>query len=698
MIDLDNLPAPAFGSTGATVFERTYARTKPDGSRETWGETVKRVVEGNLGLLHGAPETWSPEVGAEARDLFEAIYGFRLLPAGRHLWASGVKGRQYLFNCHVSGWGKTFADHFEFTFLRLMEGGGVGANYSTRFLEQYGSPKRALRLHVVTDPEHADAEAMGAAGVLSGDYSHEWPGAFEIEDSREGWAAALVDLIETYFRDDVRHADRVYDVSLVRPKGARLKTFGGTASGPLPLAQMLQTVVETLNTVFEEGRGLAPLDAMALDHAIGQCVVAGGVRRSARMSIVHWSDPQVFDVIRAKTENGDHWTTNVSVEIDDEFLRLLNEPALFAVDDAGFWLASEDRKRQAKEVHAAVVAGMLKNGEPGYWNSTLSNLGETGEVIATNPCGEIALEGWENCNLGHVNLEAFADEDDFDSLFDAHRLMTRFLVRATFGDVNDPKQAARLAENRRIGVGHLGVQGFLVRRGVRYTEAPEDGVFRDLLETAQEVVRDEARHYAFELRVPEPVKVTTVAPTGTVAKMPGATEGIHPIYARHFIRRIRFSDLREEERAQVEAFRAQGYKVEPCQYAANTTVVEIPTKERLVQEVESAGFPAEIVESADEIPLERMLAFQALYQECYADNAVSFTVNVPEGRYSVEEVEETLQRFLPRLKGTTLMPDGTRPQAPYERLSAEEFAALQVEVVVDDSYDEECASGACPIK
>lgn len=95
-----------------------------------------------------------------------------------------------------------------------------------------------------------------------------------------------------------------------------------------------------------------------------------------------------------------------------------------------------------------------------------------------------------------------------------------------------------------------------------------------------------------------------------------------------------------------------------------------------------------------------MLAFRALYQDAYADNAVSFTVNVPEGALSVEDVADALATYLPRLKGTTLMPDGTRPQAPYERLSQAEFEALTapVAVAVDDSYDELCASGACPIR
>ena len=114
----------------------------------------------------------------------------------------------------------SLSDHFEFTFLRLMEGGGVGANYSSRFLAPFGAPRRELVVHIVCDPAHPDYAEMEAAGVLSHSFSHEWEGAFPVEDSREGWAAALVDLIDTYMTDDVvKHADRVYDVSRVRAKG-----------------------------------------------------------------------------------------------------------------------------------------------------------------------------------------------------------------------------------------------------------------------------------------------------------------------------------------------------------------------------------------------------------------------------------------------------------------------------------------------
>ncbi|WJN63062.1 ribonucleotide reductase [Streptomyces phage phiScoe3] len=681
-----------FGPTGQTVYERTYSRTKANGEKETWPETVARVVEGNLALVYGPRAGWDVTVSQEAEKLTGYMERFAILPAGRHLWASGVKGRQYLFNCHVSGWGETLAKHFEFTFLRLMEGGGVGANYSSRFLQPYGAPRRELNVHIVCDPTHPDYADMKASGLLSSEYDSDWDGAFEVEDSREGWADALVDLIDTFMTDgEVVHSNRVYDVSRVRGKGARLKTFGGTASGPAPFGRMMQEIGKVMShSASQVGEWavephLTPTEAMEIDHAIAECVVSGGNRRSARMAICHWDDEFIGDFLECKRDGSKHWTTNISVEIDDEFTKrlALGEPT-------------------AVEVHRAVVEGMLTNGEPGYWNSSLSNEGEVGEVIATNPCGEIALEAWENCNLGHVNLDAFAPsvkggEFDHAGMQEAHALVTRFLIRATYGDVNDAGQAAKLAANRRIGVGHFGVQGFLAKSGIRYSVAPFS-FMPSLLEDLYDVVRETAREYAFELRIPEPVKVTTVAPTGTIAKMPGVTEGIHPIYGRTFLRRVRFSLADADQAASVDRFFMQGYAVDTCVYdqSGNTVVVTFPTKDKLVAEVEDMGFDPDLVESADELTLDQMLGFQAMYQKHYADNAVSYTCNVPEG-LKVDDVMAVIESWLPHLKGTTIMVDGTREQAPYERISMEEFEQYEL-TRIEDSTDEDCASGACPVR
>ncbi|MFE9868916.1 hypothetical protein ACFYPZ_40940 [Streptomyces sp. NPDC005506] len=243
------------------------------------------------------------------------------------------------------------------------------------------------------------------------------------------------------------------------------------------------------------------------------------------------------------------------------------------------------------------------------------------------------------------------------------------------------------------------MRGFLAKQGIAYSKAPHSYAFRNLLNDLYDTVREEARAYSFKLRIPEPVKVTTVAPTGSIAKLPGVTEGVHTIYARYFNRRVRFSMTDPAQVAMVQEAVNAGHLVEKCIYdqSGNTMVVAYPTKEKLVAEVEAMGYGPEIVESADEVSLYDMLNFQAMYQTEYADNAVSFTVNFPEGQYSTEEAAEIIKAFLPELKGTTLMPDETRAQAPYERITEEEFDTYAV-TSIEDSTDEDCATGACPVR
>lgn len=693
----DVLVEPNFGPSGQVVYERSYSRTKPDGTKEDWFETTDRVIKGNLGLVYGTSDSWTDSVKLEYAMLKQMMDNFQIIPGGRHLWASGVQGRQFLFNCHVSHWNENITDHFDFTFMRLMEGGGVGTNYSTKYIDRYEAPKRELKVHIVCDPNHPDYQKMVDAGVISSEFSHEWAGAFQVADSREGWSGAMCDFIATYYIDDVKHYDRVYNVTGVREEGRPLISFGGTASGPLPFAVMLHEINEIINKRVATGQKLNPIDMMEIDHSMACCVVSGGNRRSARMAMVSWDDPYIFDFINCKKDSGKHWTTNISVVIDNKFIDLLHEEPL-----------EFDGRRellQARMVYEAAVTGMLRDGEPGFWNHSLSQHGEVAEVVCTNPCGEITLQEWEACILGHVNMDAFAPKVtdaagtpfDKDGMIKAHQLMTRFLIRASFGDKADSKQQDIVNKNRRIGVGHFGVQGFLNKLGIKFSNAPKHDFFPDLLGDLYTVVRQEARDYSFQLRIAEPIKVTTVAPTGSIAKLVGASEGIHPIYAKYFIRRIRFSTINHPEK--IAELIAQGYDHEPCKYAANTEVFSFPTMEKLVKEVEDLGFDSnKIVESADEISLEDMLAFQAMYQTRYADNAVSFTVNIPEDKYSVEETMEKLKIFLPTLKGTTIMVDGTREQAPYQRITRMHYNYLSGPKSVEDSTDPDCATGACPIR
>jgi ribonucleoside-triphosphate reductase len=670
MAELD----PQWGPIGREVYERTYRRVKPSGEHETWGDTVERVVKGNLALV---PVQHIEK--NEAKKLKELLYNFKVIPGGRHLWVSGVEGRQFLFNCHRAGWTADIADHFSFTYDQLMQGGGVGANYSNSYIDRYSSVANRVNLHIVCRNTHADYNDLHKylSDVWPNELDPYWPldinnqRGFIVPDTREGWVEALRLLLHSYWKGVDN--DLVIDISDIRGKGELIRGFGGTASGPWALAQMLQDIVALLNTRVNVK--LSTLDMMEIDHLIASCVVAGNVRRSARMSMKYWGDSDIFEFIGCKKSFVSHWSTNISVVIDDAFMEAVNSGDV-----------------QAREVYRRCVAGMLTDGEPGFYNLSRAQEGELGDVACTNPCGEITLEEWENCNLGHVNLDAF--HDDPKGAEEAFRLMTRWLVRATFADIPNPIQQEVVNRNRRIGVGMFGYQGWVVKQGIKYSLSHLSHEIRKLLRGFKKICRKTADKYCFELRIPGCIKVTTIAPTGTIAKLPGKTEGIHPIYGRYFKRRIRYAD---NDPKLVELLRL-GYHIEPCQYTANTLVVTFICKDLLVDEVQRLGLDADLlVEQANEVSLAEHLSVQAMIQEEYADNAVSFTVNVEDGQYTVEQAMDTIIHYLPRIKGTTIMVDASRPQSPYERLTKEEFDLLAHLATIDQG-NMDCGTGACPVK
>jgi adenosylcobalamin-dependent ribonucleoside-triphosphate reductase len=665
---------------------------------------VGRVVEGNCKLVDDS----HIEPG-EREALYDLLYNFKALPAGRHLWVCGVPGRQYLFNCHNSSWTDKLSDHFAFTFNELMKGGGTGTNYSNRLIERYSSVVRPVHTHIVCDPAHKDFQSMKDMGLISDKYSHAWAGAIRVRDSRGGWVDALKDTIDyamgerdpqDYVRDIV-NGDIVFDVSLVRPMGSLIRGFGGVASGPWALARMLHSVGKTLTESV--GLRLTSLILMSLDHDIASCVVAGNVRRSARMSMKHWEDEDIEDFINCKADNNGHWTTNISIIIDSKFLRQMKR-----------------KNTHAYKLLRKCVRAMILRGEPGFWNHTLSQQGEPNEVEVTNPCGEIALCPFENCNLGHINLESFVNDER--GVLKAFRLMARFLIRATFGDIEDERQHAIVKSNRRIGVGFFGFHGWLVKRGIKFSECHNShfGV-GDTIRGFRKHVRRAAREYAFELRIPEPVKVTTIAPTGTTAKLCGASEGAHPIFGSYYIRRMRVASNSEE----IQGYLDRGLKVHKDKDSANTMIVDFICKDRLVQELEDLGLdPDDLIEGATQVDVEDHFAVQALIQREYADNSIAYTANQPapdcvttekdsSGRYFlrvlpncedqfegvVDDLTSVLVRKLPQLKGTTVVTQGSYDNPPYELLTKKQYLKLskkhggEISVAIED-----CKNGACPIR
>jgi ribonucleoside-triphosphate reductase len=654
-----------WGPIGEDVYKRTYSRRKEDGTFETWPDTVARVVRGSVSV--------GQVNDGEAERLHELIGSFKMLPAGRHLWITGT-GLPYTRNCFRAPWSSRLADHFEFMADQLLTGGGVGANYSQEYIRQ--SPKiRPFGLLLTCSEEHPEYDAVKAAAgshfvdlslVQANDVK-----ATQVADMREGWAEAWGSLFDAATSSQTMV---VLDVSNVRPSGVQIKTFGGTASGPGPLVSSIVNVYTVLKAAI--GRWLTSVEAMLCDHHIAAAVVAGGARRSARMSIVHWRDPQIMEFIQCKADHMHHWTTNISVEIDGEFIE-----ALGCYDSA------------ATNVFKAVVKGMWANGEPGFTNTELAGVGETGDVRSSNPCGEIFLEEGESCNIGSVDLDAYGKDDAGAS--EAFRLMARFLIRATLVKPYQEITAEVEHRNRRIGVGFLGMQGWAAAHGVKYSDIWTSPVLEAKLNNFRKVIRDEADRYCKELGVSRCVKVTAIAPNGTISQLRGTQPGLHSVLARYAWRRVRytFGDARISEALD------RGLLVEPCIYADNTAVVRYPLRDIILDKYDES-----LIEQASDVSLDDQLAVLAFVTKHFCSgrdgNAVSFTANLDRDALgSVEEAENVIKCWLPHVKGLTVFPAESRPQSPYEVITKFEYEQIaQGNSWAGTSNDGECATGACPVR
>ena len=653
-----------WGPIGEDVYKRTYSRQQVDGTYETWPDTVARVVRGSTSV--GVVKS------GEAERLAELIGSFKMLPAGRHLWVTGT-GLPYTRNCFRAPWSERLADHFEFMADQLLTGGGVGANYSQEYISQAPTLKH-FDLFITCSEDHEEYEQVKAAA------KNYWVDQFTVADQdirativpdmREGWAAGWGALFDAGTSSTSYVA---LDLSEIRPSGAEIKTFGGTASGPVPFVSSLVHVYEVL--INATGRWLTSVEAMLCDHHIASAVVAGGARRSARMSIVHWRDPQVMEFINCKTDHMHHWTTNISVEIDNAFIRAL-----------------EVGDEQATRVFSAVVKGMWANGEPGFTNTEAAAVGETGDVRSSNPCGEIFLEEGESCNIGSVDLDAYGTDDA--GAEEAFRLMARFLIRATLIKPYQEITAEVEARNRRIGVGFLGMQGWAAAHGIKYSDIPKSNMLAQKLRHFRQVVREEADAYCDELGINRCVKVTAIAPNGTISQLRGTQPGLHAVLARHAWRRVRYTigDPRIAEA------KARGLFVEPCIYAENTMVVRYPLRDGILDKYDES-----LIEQTSDVSLNDQLSVLAFVTSTFCSgsdgNAVSFTANLDrETLGSVEEAARVIKNWLPLVKGLTVFPNESRPQSPYEVISKEEYEhAARGEVYVG-AIEQECANGACPIR
>lgn len=704
---------PHWGPLGWITYKRTYARYIEDEKRtETWPETVKRVVEGNVNMdprLKEGDEKAKEEIQKEAERLFRLIYSLSATPSGRNLWVSGTKYQRMhgdsLNNCwFISMKPRSYGDSkilpaylqsdrkavsmpFAFAFDELMKGGGVGFSVTRDNIAEMPPVERGVNLQVLIDPSNGSFEEAKEAGAM--DVSKKLPRkgeeTFRVPDSREGWVMALAYLVDAHFSYGPSPALSI-DVSDLRARGERIKGFGGTASGAGPLVEMLLDANKILNEAV--GRRLSSVDATDIANLIGKAVVAGNVRRSAELALGDWDD-EAFRKMKQDPEKLMHhrWASNNSV-------------------------VTNGKKEQFRQVAKEVVV----NGEPGVVDLELSrNFGRLEDgfnpdadplAMGTNPCGEITLEDGEPCNLFEI-FPAIAEENGWD-LKEVAKLAARFAKRVTFGSYDWEISRKVIEKNRRIGVSLSGIQDwFLSRFGSRAVTGWKDGrpVYDERIAKALSElygsVKGADEEYSRVLGCTPSKKLTTVKPSGTVAKLAGASEGMHFQWARRFIQRIRFQD----QDPLVAVLKECGYKVEPDIYNKHTMCVEFPVK--------PFGSDLDTFASAGDVSASEQLATQAFLQRYWSDNAVSCTVTFR--KEEEESLPEILSAYAGKIKSTSLLEyvDGGYAQMPKEAIGEEKYEEMESSITSDpeaafgDAKEEaqleivgqsDCAGGACPVR
>lgn len=624
-----------WGELGLITYTRTYSRAKDDGTKEVFPETVERIVDGcntQLGM------NLSEEKKQDLRDIMLNMKG---MVAGRFLWQLGTDTVGKLGLASLQNCAATVVDHpirpFTWAMDMLMLGSGVGYNIQREHV--YEIPK------VVKGPSHR------ALRMDSNDADYIVP------DSREGWVKLLGKVLKAYFYSGEPFT---YSTRCIRGKGAAIKGFGGTASGPEELCRGLDWICNLLDKRI--GKKVRPIDCLDIMNILGYVVVAGNVRRSAQLAIGDYDDIQYLSAKRWDLGPIPNWRamSNNSVACKDT-----NDLP------SEFWSGYEGKGEPYGLINLNLSRQMGRLGETEYPDP---------DVMAYNPCAEQSLNNFETCCLAEVFLPNILDKAE---LIKTVKALYEVCKHSLALPCHHPETEDIVNSNMRMGIGVTG-----------YLQATEEQ--RAWLSEVYKELREYDVSYSAIHNFPVSTKLTTVKPSGTLSLLAGVTSGCHPGYSEYFIRRIRIAT----SSPLVGLCRDKGYKVEPVagfdgSDDPNTMVVEFP-----------CSYPSGTKFARDMSAIEQMEVVKRLQTE-WSDNSVSCTVY-----YRKEELDEIKSWLSENYSTSTktisflLHSEHGFAQAPFEEITKEAYEAIksQVEPLGSVSIDEadldleECVGGACPIK
>jgi len=617
---------------------------------ETWTDVCERVINGMFFIQqrHIPERQWDADKAQEsAREAYDMMWNMKWSPPGRGLMQMGtpfILERNVVTALQNCGFissaylDEEKGDFFRWVMERLMEGVGIGfdtkgANLSISLHNPVESRKRTI----------------------------------VIGDSREEWAASVESLINSYFYPNTGRIE--FDYSQIRPKGERIRGFGGVASGPGPLQKLHEQIRSICDIHARTGIKVSSRFITDICNLIGTCVIAGNVRRSAEIAFGY--------------------------PTDEEFVNLkdYSRPSNVSRKDWG-WVSNNSIYAYRGMNYSYYAERTWEAGEPGYaWMENVHNYGRMNGVVAVendaavgfNPCGEQPLEHRELCTLVEIYLPHINSKEEL-----RRAVKYAYMYGKTVALVNDlvpdAKSRSVMQKNRRIGLSFTGITQFIGKH--------DYSTYLDWIESAYLWSGEYDEIYSRWFGIPRSIRRTSVKPSGTVSLVAGVTPGIHyNVESRFHIRRVTLAN----EHPLVESLAASGYHVEPSVTDPSSVVVAFPV---------DAG---EGVVSERDVTPEQQLQLAADTARVGIDNAISITVKFDKEKHTPKDIEGWLEWSESRLKGVSFLPLGGESgyeQKPYESITEATFhemssriTRLTIDTAQDlhEMEDKYCDGEACEI-
>lgn len=596
-----------------------YARWIDDENRrETWSETVGRYISNVV----------APKVDAEiAAEIESSIKSMSVMPSMRAMMTAG----KALTRDNTAGYNCSYLPvddpkSFDEAMFVLLCGTGVGFSVERQYVNKLPEVPEKL----------FDSETV-----------------IVVKDSKEGWAKSYRQLLAMLWAGEIPQ----WDVSRVRPSGAKLKTFGGRASGPGPLVELFEFTIAKFKSA--QGRKLSSIECHDIMCKIGEVVVVGGVRRSAMISLSNLSDDRM-----RHAKAGQWWNTDGQRALANNSVAYSDKP-----DAETFmreWLALVESKSGERGVfnREAAIKQSGKNGRR-----------DDGYEFGTNPCSEIILRPYQFCNLTEAVCRA---DDTLDDLKRKVRLATILgTIQSTLTHFPYLRKVWKdnTEEERLLGVSLTGIMDHPALSNPQaffeYSHGEEfsSDIGRDfggddlgwLLEELRQVAIDTNAEWADKLGIQRSTAITCVKPSGTVSQLVDSASGIHARHSDYYIRTVRGDNKDPLTQFMI----AQGIPHEPCVMKPDTTTV--------------FSFPQKSPEGAvtrNDITAIEQLEFWLTYQRHWCEHKPSVTVTVRDDEWI--DVGAWVCRHFDEVSGISFLPhsDHSYKQAPYQECSKEEYEEM----------------------